>query len=95
MSASLRLFKFSVTEVGCFSGFELKRDDALLRSRESVFSEDDNIRVSSLKLSTLSSINPNCLLIRLVRGVILSGKSDFDRVETKRSTFEEVLVSRL
>lgn len=87
----LRLFRFSVTEDECKGGGEWNNEEALLRRRAIVFSslktedEDGRISVSSLKFRTRSSIRPNCLLIRLVRGVIFRGREFFGLFDTNRS----------
>ena len=52
--------------------------------------EGGRILVSSLKFSTRSSMRPNCLLIRLVRGVIFrGGKELLGLFETNRSAYQK------
>jgi hypothetical protein len=51
--------------------------------------DDGRILVSSLKFSTLSSMRPNCLLIRLVRGVIFRGKEYLGLFDTNRLAYQE------
>jgi hypothetical protein len=53
--------------------------------------EDGRFSVSSLKFSTRSSIRPNCLLIRLVRGVVFKGKRLLGLFDTNRSAYEDSL----
>ena len=53
--------------------------------------EDGRILESSLKFSTLSSVRPNCLLIRLVRGVIFRGKEFLGLFDTNRLAYQNFL----
>ena len=52
--------------------------------------EDGRISVSSLKFNTRSSIKPNCLLIRLVRGVRFRGKELLGLLDTNRSAYTKI-----
>ena len=49
--------------------------------------DDGRMLVSSLKFSTRSSMRPNCLLIRLVRGVIFRGKEYLGLFDTNRLAY--------
>ena len=49
--------------------------------------EDGRMSVSSLKLRTRSSMRPNCLLIRRVRGVIFRGRGFLGLFDTNRSAY--------
>lgn len=51
--------------------------------------DDGRILVSSLKFRTRSSMSPNCLLIRLVRGVIFRGKEFLGLFDTNRLAYQK------
>ena len=51
--------------------------------------DDGRMLVSSLKFSTRSSMRPNCLLIRLVRGVIFRGKEFLGLLDTNRLAYKK------
>ena len=57
--------------------------------------EDGRFLVSSLKFSTRSSMRPNCLLIRLVRGVIFRGKELLGLFDTNRSACQNFLQKKI
>ena len=82
-----------MTDVGLRVGGVLNREEALRRRSDIalVFTLDSSSNVcakksvSSLKLRTLSSMRPNCLLIRRVRGVISRGRNNLGRLEINLS----------
>jgi hypothetical protein len=51
--------------------------------------KDRRIIVSSLKFSTRSSMRPNCLLIRLVRGVRIRGRELLGLFDTNRLAYQK------
>ena len=51
--------------------------------------DDGRILVSSLKFRTRSSMSPNCLLIRHVRGVIFRGKEFLGLFDTNRLDYQK------